>query len=119
MSAISDTTFKLFMEASLADEDLNYPAKVSFVSADLPDADAIVWRNLHAAGTATVIITGDDTEIMLVPCPRPGLRGWVDHIRGTVMVQVMWRHHKFAPYSVRTRMGKHPLADMRRPAVCA
>jgi hypothetical protein len=120
MSATADTTFDLFVEAIMSDEDRGYPMNVAFVSEDLADVDAILWRNLHRDHQATVVVTGDDTEILLVPCGRTGPLGWIDGLRGTVMVQIAWRHHKFAsPYTVTTRVGRQPLAGMRRPPVCA
>ena len=120
MSATSDTTFDLFLEAVLSEKDRDYPPDVAFVSDDLPDVDAILWRNLHDEHRATVVVTADDTEILMIPCRRSAPIGWVDDLRGTVMIQIAWRHRKFpSPYSVRTRVGRKPLAGMRRPPVCA
>lgn len=119
MSATADTTFDLFRDALLAEEDRGYPADVAFVSQDLPDVDAILWRNLRHEHRAVVVVGDDDMEFLVMPCRRSGVRGWIDGLLGCVLVELAWRHHALAsPYTVRTRVSRTALADMRRPVAC-
>lgn len=84
---------RLFMEASLADETLGYPDRVSFVASDNPHREDIVWRNL-SEHVPTVIVDEDALEVMLVPIDRSFLLAWMDRARGRVVVRVSWRQHE-------------------------
>lgn len=120
MSATDTTALDLFIHAVLDDDDRGYPDDVAFVSADLPDIDEILWRNLSHEHRATVVVTGVDVEVLFKPHHRAAPLGWIDELRRKVYVEVGWRHHALAsPYTVRTRVGRRQLADMRRPPVCA
>jgi hypothetical protein len=120
MSTTSDTTFELFKQAVLEDEDRGYPDKVSFVPEDLPNVDDVLWRNLHDERRPMVVVRDDDTELLFVPLPRPRLLRWLDDRLGRMSLRVGWRYHELAsPYTVRTRVGHRPLADMRRSVPCA
>jgi hypothetical protein len=110
MSAV-DKTWGLFMAASLSDDDLGYPDKVAFVPGDQEWADEVVWRNL-TEGRATVLVN-DDAELLLVPLRR----SLVDRLRGHVAVNVAHRAHGHAaPYATASRLGRHPVRQMRELA---
>jgi hypothetical protein len=76
MSTINDRTDKLFMEASLSDDDLGYPAEVAFVPADEDWADEVLWRTL-IEGRPTVLV-GEEIELLLTPLRR----GPIDRLGG-------------------------------------
>lgn len=86
---------RLFMEASLADESLGYPDRVSFVASDNPHRDDIIWRNLSEQ-LPTVIVDEDALEILLLPVSRPLALAWLDRARGRVLVRLSWRQHEGA-----------------------
>lgn len=110
MSAI-DKTWNLFMDASISDDDLGYPDRVAFVPGDQEWADEVVWRNL-TEGRATVLVS-DETELLLMPLPR----SLIDRIRGRVGVNVTHRAHGHAaPYAMASRLGRHPVRQMRELA---
>ena len=111
MSAVDDKTWDLFMAASLSDDDLGYPEKVAFVPGDQEWADEVVWRNL-TEGRATVLVS-DEAELLLFPLPR----GLIDRLRGRVAVNVAHRTHGHAaPYATASRLGRHPVRQMRELA---
>jgi hypothetical protein len=110
MSAV-DKTWNLFMDASLSDDDLGYPDKVAFVPGDQEWADDVVWRNL-TEGRATVLVS-DEVELLLTPLPR----SLIDRLRGHVPVNVTHRAHGHAaPYATASRLGRHPVRQMRELA---
>ena len=118
-TAADTTAFELFKRSVLDDEDRGYPSDVTFVSENLPNVEAVLWRNLHDERRPTVVVTDDDTELLIVPMLRPLPLRWLDDRLGRVSVRVGWRHHELAsPYSVRTRVGRRPLADMRTVVGC-
>jgi hypothetical protein len=111
MSAISERTDELFMAATLSDDDLGYPNGVEFVPADEEWADEVLWRNL-IEGQATVLV-GEEIELLLTPLRR----GPLDRLRGRVPVNVAHRVHGHAtPYATPSRLGRHPVREMRRLA---
>ena len=65
MSTLTNTTFEVFNESVLSDEDRGYPDDVTFIASDVDDVDELVRRNLRA-GRATVVIT-EHGEILIVP----------------------------------------------------
>jgi len=108
MSANLDKTWELFMAAK--DDDLGYPDDVAFVP-DEEWADEVVWRNL-TEGRATVLVS-DEFELLLTPLPRR----LIDRLRGRVGVNVTHRAHGHAaPYATSSRLGHHPVRQMRRLA---
>jgi hypothetical protein len=110
MSTI-DKSWDLFMAASLSDDDLGYPEQVAFVPGDEEWADEVVWRNL-TEGRATVLVS-DEFELLLTPLPR----GLIDRLRGRVGVNVTHRAHGHpAPYATASRLGRHPVRQMRELA---
>jgi len=114
MSTITDRTDKLFMEASLSDDDLGYPAEVAFVPADEEWADEVLWRTL-IEGRPTVLV-GEEIELLLTPLRR----GPIDRLRGRVPVNVSHRIHGHAtPYATPSRLGRHPVRQMRQLAHAA
>ncbi len=111
MSTISEKTDELFMAATLSDDDLGYPNGVEFVPADEEWADEVLWRNL-IEGQATVLV-GEEIELLLTPLRR----GPLDRLRGRVPVNVAHRVHGHAtPYATPSRLGRHPVREMRRLA---
>ncbi len=111
MSVVYDKTWELFMEASLSDDGLGYPDKVSFVPGDKEWTDDVVWRNL-TEGHATVLV-GDEAELLLIPRPR----GPLDRLRGQVAVKVAYRVNGHpTPYAIASRLGRHPVQQMRELA---
>ncbi len=111
MSTISEKTDDLFMAATLSDDDLGYPNGVEFVPADEEWADEVLWRNL-IEGQATVLV-GEEIELLLTPLRR----GPLDRLRGRVPVNVAHRVHGHAtPYATPSRLGRHPVREMRRLA---
>jgi hypothetical protein len=111
MSTISEKTDDLFMAATLSDDDLGYPNGVEFVPADEEWADEALWRNL-IEGQATVLV-GEEIELLLTPLRR----GPLDRLRGRVPVNVAHRVHGHAtPYATPSRLGRHPVREMRRLA---
>lgn len=112
MSTITEKTDKLFMAASRSDGPLGYPDDVEFIPADEEWADEVLWRNL-VEGQATVIV-GEETELLLMPLRR----GPIDRLRGRVPVNVAQRVHGHAtPYATPSRLGRHPLQQMRQLAL--
>jgi hypothetical protein len=110
MSSISQKTDELFMAATLS-VDLGYPNGVEFVPADEEWADEIVWRNL-TDGIPTVLV-GEESELVLTPLRR----GPLDRLRGRVPVNVSHRVHGHAtPYATPSRLGRHPVRQMRQLA---
>lgn len=113
MSAITEKTNKLFIASTLSDDDLGYPNEVEFVPSDEDWADEIVWRNL-TEGRATVLV-GEEIELLLVPRRR----GLINRLRGRVAVNVGQRVHGHStPYMTASRLGRHPVREMRERA-CA
>jgi hypothetical protein len=111
MSSISEKTDELFMAATLSDDDLGYPNGVEFVPADEEWADEVVWRNL-TDGIPTVLV-GEESELLLTPLRR----GPFDRLRGRVPVNVAHRVHGHAtPYAMPSRLGRHPVRQMRQLA---
>ncbi len=114
MSSISEKTDELFMAATLGDDDLGYPNGVEFVPADEEWADEVVWRNL-TDGIPTVLV-GEESELVLTPLRR----GPLDRLRGHVPVNVSHRVHGHAtPYATPSRLGRHPVRQMRQLAHAA
>ncbi len=112
MSTISDKTDELFMAATLSDDDLGYPNGAEFVPGDEEWANDVVWRNL-AEGRPTVIV-GEESELLLVPTRR----SLIDRLRGRVAVNVGQRVNGHAPtYVTASRLGRHPLREMRERTV--
>jgi hypothetical protein len=111
MSTISEKTDELFMAATLSDDDFGYPNGVEFVPADEEWADEVLWRNL-IEGQTTVLV-GEEIELLLTPLRR----GPLDRLRGRVPVNVAHRVHGHAtPYATPSRLGRHPVREMRRLA---
>jgi hypothetical protein len=111
MSAVDDKTWELFMAASLSDDDLGYPDEVEFVPGDREWADEVVWSNL-TEGRATVLVS-DEIELLLFPLRR----SLIDRLRGRVAVNVAHRTHGHtAPYATASRLGRHPVRQMRELA---
>lgn len=111
MSDTVEKTHELFMAASLSDDDLGYPDRVAFVPGDQEWADEVVWRNL-TEGRATVLVS-DEIELLLIPLPR----SLIDRLRGRVGVNVTHRAHGHAaPYATASRLGRHPVRQMRELA---
>jgi hypothetical protein len=109
--SVVDQTWNLFMDASLSDGDLGYPDRVAFVPGDQEWADEVVWRNL-TEGRATVIVS-DEIELLLNPLPRT----LIDRLRGRVGVNVTHRARGHAaPYATASRLGRHPVRQMRELA---
>ncbi len=108
MSANLDKTWDLFMAAR--GDDLGYPDDVAFVP-DEEWADEVLWRNL-AEGRATVLV-GEEIELLLTPLRR----SVIDRLRGRVPVNVAHRVHGHAtPYATASRLGRHPVRQMRQLA---
>jgi hypothetical protein len=111
MSTISDKTDELFMVATLSDDDLGYPNGVEFVPGDEVWTDDAVWRKL-AEGRPTVLV-GEQDELLLVPLRR----GLIDKLRGRVTVNIGHRvHGQISPYMTASRLGRHPVREMRERA---
>jgi hypothetical protein len=111
VSTIREKTDELFMCASHSDDDLGYPADVEFVPADEDWADEVVWHNL-TEGQATVLV-GEEFELLLTPLRR----GPLDRLSRRVPVNVSRRVHGHAtPYATSSRIGRHPVRQMRRLA---
>jgi hypothetical protein len=114
MSTVTDKSWDVFMTASLSDDDLGYPDKVAFVPGDQEWADDVVWRNL-ADGRPTVIV-GEESDLLLVPTRR----NLIDKLRGRVAVNVGQRVNGHAPaYMTASRLGRHPLREMRERTCAA
>jgi hypothetical protein len=111
MTDTVDNTHKLFIAATVGDDDLGYPDDVAFVPGDQEWADEVVWRNL-TTGRATVLV-GDEIELLLTPLPR----NLIDRLRGCVSVNITHRSHGHAaPYATASRLGRHPVRQMRELA---
>ena len=111
MNAVYDKTWDLFMAASLSDDDLGYPDEVEFVPGDQEWADDVLWRNLTEGRPA--VLVSEDAELLLFPLRR----SLVDRLRGHVAVNVAHRTHgHVAPYATASRLGRHPVRQMRELA---
>lgn len=111
MSTISEKTDKLFRDAVHSDDDLGYPDDVAFLPGDEDWAEDALWRNL-VEGIPTVLV-GEGIELLLTPLHRTPL----DRLRGQVPVSVAQRVHGHAtPYATRSRLGRHPVRQMRQLA---
>lgn len=114
MSKVADRTQDLFWEAARADDDLGYPDDVAFIASDAEWAEDVLWRNL-LEGRASVLV-GEEAELLLTPLPRSAF----DRLRGQVPVSVSQRIEGHAtPYATRSRLGRHPLREMRELAQAA
>lgn len=108
MSTVTDKTWDVFRTASFSDDDLGYPDDVEFVPGDQEWADDVVWSNL-AHGLATVVVN-EESELVLLPQRR----SLIDKLRGRVTVIVGQRVNGHAPpYMTSSRLGRHPLREMR------
>jgi hypothetical protein len=104
---------RLFTEAVLGDGDDGYPRGASFVAADLPDWDEVVWRNLWA-GKPTVVVNEDALEVMLVPAGRSGAANLLARVRGRVPVSVVWRSRSGERhYRLAARIDRKGLGELR------
>lgn len=65
MSTITEKTDKLFVAATLSDDDLGYPDGVEFVPADEQWTEEALRHNL-TEGIATVLVF-ESSELLLVP----------------------------------------------------
>ncbi|HEY5344247.1 MAG TPA: hypothetical protein VIJ66_11400 [Solirubrobacteraceae bacterium] len=111
MNAVYDKTWDLFMAASLSDDDLGYPDEVEFVPGDQEWADDVLWRNLTEG--RPIVLVSEDAELLLFPLRR----SLVDRLRGHVAVNVAHRTHgHVAPYATASRLGRHPVRQMRELA---
>lgn len=109
--SVAKKTQELFRNAVYSDDDLGYPADVKFVPADTPWAERALAGNLRE-GIATVLVD-EDVELLLIPLRR----GPIDRLRGRVPVSVSQRSHGYPTrYATRSRLGRRPLAEMRRLA---
>lgn len=112
MRTLAEETDELFWKASLSDEDLGYPDDVSFLPADEEWTEEELWRSLRE-GMATVLVM-EDFELLFMPLRRNVL----DRLSGRVPVRVAQRADGHAtPYATRSRLGRHPLREMRRLAL--
>jgi hypothetical protein len=108
MSAITEKTDRLFIDAKHSKEDLGYPDDVAFLAADEEWAEEALRHRL-SEGVATVVVF-ENSELLLVPLRRSPL----DHLRGRVPVRVAPRANgRPAQYATRSRLGRRPLAEMR------
>lgn len=111
MSAIRDKTDRLFMQASLSDDDFGYPNHVAFIPGDEEWTEEVLWRAL-TEGIATVLV-GEEVELLVTPLRRRPL----DRLRGRVRVNVAHRVEGHAtPYATTSSFGRHPLRQMRQLA---
>jgi len=111
MSTIAEKTDKLFVDATLSDHTLGYPDDVAFLPGDEEWAEDVLWRNL-TEGIPTVLV-GEEIELLLTPLRR----GPLDRLRGRVPVNVAHRVHGHAtPYATVSRLGRHPMREMRQLA---
>jgi hypothetical protein len=111
MNTVYDKTWDLFMAASVSDDDLGYPDEVEFVPGDQDWADEVLWRNL-TEGRPTVLVS-EEAELLLLPLRR----SLIDRLRGHVPVNVAHRAHGHAtPYATASRLGRHPVRQMRELA---
>lgn len=125
MSTASDITDGMFLRAIVDDEGtMGYPTdcSLSFVPADLPDVDAVVWRNLHERDLTTVVVH-DTFEVAferahLNPLnPLELVERAVERLRGRVSVTVRHRGHDHAPLTaVRTAVGRKPMTELHERA---
>lgn len=110
MSTIAEKIDKLFRDA-VHGENVGYPNGVEFVAADEEWAERVLWRNL-IEGTPTVLVS-EDAEVLLMPLHRSP----IDRLRGRVPVNVAQRvHGRATPYATRSRLGRHPVREMRQLA---
>ena len=114
MSSITDKTNRLFKMSWESDDDLGYPNDVSFVAADEDWADEAVWRSL-SEGHPTLLVD-ESIEVLLTPCRRSPL----DRLRNRIAVEVSSRvDGQPTPYATVSRLGRHPVREMRRLAHAA
>jgi len=74
-------------------------------------ADEVLWRNL-TEGRPTVLVS-EEAELLLFPLRR----SLIDRLRGHVAVNVAHRSHGHAaPYATASRLGRHPVRQMRELA---
>jgi hypothetical protein len=112
MSTINEKTDKLFLDATLSNQTLGYPDDVAFLPSNEDWTDDALWRNL-TEGIPTVLVS-EETELLLTPLRRSPL----DRLRGQVPVSVVQRVHGHAtPYATRSRLGRHPVREMRQLAL--
>lgn len=77
-------------------------------------ADEVVWRNL-LEGVPTVLV-GEESELLLAPLRR----GALDRILGRVPTNVSHRiDGRATPYATSSRLGRHPVRQMRKLAHAA
>ncbi len=111
MNTVYDKAWDLFMAASMSDDDLGYPDEVRFIPGDQEWADDVLWRSL-TEGRPTVLVS-EDAELLLVPRRRT----LIDRLRGHVAVNVTHRTHGHAaPFATTSRLGRHPVRQMRELA---
>lgn len=100
----------LLLDAALRD-DPALPDDLALVPADERWSDDVVYRQL-LAGRPTLMV-GADLELMLIPRRR----SLIDRLRGGVRVRVSQRSPGMtARVATSTRLGRHPVSEMRRLA---
>lgn len=111
MSTISDKIDRLFRDAVYSEDDLGYPSGVEFLPADEDWSERVLWRNL-VEGVPTMLVA-EEAELLLTPLHRSPL----DRLRGQVPVSVSQRVQGHGtPYATRSRLGRHPVRQMRQLA---
>jgi len=111
MNTLYDKTWDLFMAASMSDNDLGNPDEVRFIPGDQEWADDVLWRSL-TEGRPTVLVS-EHAELLLVPRRRT----LIDRLRGHVAVNVAHRTPRHAaPFATASRLGRHPVRQMRELA---
>jgi len=114
MSTITDKTSRLFKVAWESDDELGYPNDVRFIAADEDWADEAIWRSL-SEGHPTLVVD-ENIELLLTPRRRSPL----DRLRNRIAVDVTSRvDGQPTPYATISRLGRHPVREMRRLAHAA
>lgn len=106
---IQDKTHEAFLRATVEDDDLGYPDRVSFVASDEDWADASVWCALHAERHAAIVVDLE-RETLLMPRRRNPLLRRLDGLVGRTPALVSSRPHgadEFGP-AARIRVRRPP-----------
>lgn len=65
----------------------NLPIGEHDIPASMFGSESAVWRSIGHDHAAT-LVAGEAGDVLIEPCPRPGLRGRLDRRRGVVRARV-------------------------------
>lgn len=91
MTTATEHANRIFIESALSDDGAGYPGRSGFVAQDIEGWQDAALDYLER-GMASVVVTDDGRELLLVPRSRRGPLAWLDRRRGRARVELSWGH---------------------------